>query len=203
MLLILIIVFIIPMACKVIPTLSRTYLMDDIRSKTFSIAAGTEIPIGEGGAILPDPIYEYISYAPNDWLEIGAAGHWGIGLFGVEAKVDVIDIFTDGLRVSAIIGGGISVASGSEDTGVALNASLCANMRMTESIELYAGIGGSSISQVPSVHAGVNIDLFRWLSISANAKLVINTQEKDPDPPAALMLSICPSLNFQTGDKSE
>jgi hypothetical protein len=170
--------------------------MDDIRKSHLAVSAGVEVPVGETGSILPDPIYEYVSYAPTDWLELGLAGHWFIQLIGIEAKIDVVDMFTDGSPVSALILGGVTIGPDSEETPLVINAGFAVNYGLSDNFEVFLGAGSSNISQVPSLHAGFNWIPFKWLELALGAKLAINTRDTDPDPPAVLMLSLCPSLNF-------
>lgn len=189
-------VFMISFSCAITPTLSRTHLMDDIRKSHLAVSAGVEVPVGETGSILPDPIYEYVSFAPTDWLELGLSGHWIIQLIGVEAKIDVIDILTDDSPVSALILGGANIGQDSEETPVIFNVGLAVNYGFSDHFEVFLGAGSSTISQIPSLHAGFNWIPFNWLELAVGAKLAINTRDTDPDPPVALMLSLCPSLNF-------
>ena len=184
------------LSCTIIPTIGKTHLYDDIREKTLSVTAATEIPIGEGGSVLPDPLYEYVSYAPTDWLEFGIAGHWGLGALGGEVKIDIIDIFANAPPFSLLIVGGVLAIPGSESGGAGVTVGVCANYRLGQRVEFYLGAGSSTVSQVPSVQLGANVHLLKWLALSANAKVVFNTRESDTEHPVVLMVSLAPSLNF-------
>ena len=170
--------------------------MDDIQEKTFSIAAGTEIPLGESSVVLPDPLYEYISYAPTDWFEFGLAGRYTIGLVGVDVKFDFVDMFTDGSPLSMMLIGGALFFTGG-GSAVVGHAGVAANYQVTSWLELYGGAATSTIFLVPVFQVGASISPVKWFSLSANLKLVLNTVESETETePLVALVSIAPSFNF-------
>lgn len=188
-------------SCVIIPTISQTHLIDDIRAKNLSVNAGIELPIGESPGVLPDVIYEYVSYAPTDWFEIGVAGHYGIAAMGADLAVDVVDIVTDDSPWSALIVGGVLLSTQGGSLVIA-HAGAAVNYRLNHFLELYASAGTNSPFFAPLFHIGANISPLRWLSLSANLKLAINTMldEDSSMSPLAVMVSFSPSLHFDLQD---
>ena len=184
-------------SCTIIPTISRTYLLDSIRPDTISVSVGTEVPLGESNDILPDPIYEYVSYAPNEWLEFGVAGHWGIALPAIEAKVDLLSAFGAKTPWSVLLHAGIGTPLSSDSTGVLIHGGVAGNYRLAPKFELYGAVGSSSISQIPVFQIGTAFTPINWLSLSGNLKIAVNTREDRTDSsPIAFMFSFSPSLVF-------
>lgn len=182
-------------SCVIIPTITHTHLADDIREDQFSIAAGVETVVGESPAILPDIAYGYVSYAPTDWLEVGAAAHYALALIGADIKIDLIGIVSDGSPWSAMLLGGAMVSP--SGGGLIVHAGIGGNYRVGERVEFFATAGTNSPFFVPMFQIGSNLTLLKWLSLSASAKLAVNTLEEGEDsPPVAFMVSISPSFNF-------
>ncbi|MBT3273478.1 MAG: hypothetical protein HN368_10000 [Spirochaetales bacterium] len=188
-------------SCLIIPTISETHLVDDIREKTFSITAGAEAPLGEPTLVLPDVLFEYLSYSPTDWFEFGLAGHYGIGLSGVDFKIDFVNMWDDESPWSAMLIGGALVPPGGGG-GFVAHAGAAVNYQVNNWLELYGCAATSTLFLVPVFHVGVSVSPFRWLSLAGNIKVVLNTVDTSGDnPPAALFFSIAPSFNF--GPKPE
>lgn len=187
-------------SCVIIPTISQTHLADDIQEKHLSVTAGVEQVIGETPGILPDMVYEYVSYAPTDWFEIGVAGHYAIALIGADFKLDLVDLAVDDSPWSALLmGGAMASPSGG---GFVFHGGAGLNYRLTDYLELYATAGVNAPFFVPMFHVGANVMPFEWLSLSANTKVAVNTiDDSEGNPPMALMVSVSPSLNFDLGDE--
>ncbi len=188
-------------SCVILPTISETHLMSDIDEHDLSISVGTEQPIGESNGILPDVMYEYVSYAPADWVEVGLAGHYSIALLGIDARFDIVDMFTDDSPISALILGGVLFFSGG--SGPVGHMGAAVNYRINRVVEVYAGAATSTLFFAPTFYLGTNINIFKWLSLAANMKLALNTVVEEDPPPAALMISVAPriSFNLEQGDK--
>ena len=182
-------------SCLILPTISETHLLSDIQEKELSISVGTEQLIGETGVILPDVLFEYISYSPTDWFEFGLAGHYSIALLGIDAKLDFVDMFTNDSPLSAMLLGGVLFFSGG--SGPIVHFGAAANYRINQVVELYAGAATSTLFFVPSFHLGTNLNIFDWLSLSANLKMALNLVESNADfPPVSFMLSVAPRVSF-------
>ncbi len=185
-------------SCTIIPTINRTRFMHDVRESRLSIAAGTELPLVEQTNMIPDPLYESITYAPTDWLEVGIEGHWGILLPALNAKVDLVDLaFDRELPVSVLIAAAGAIPLDAEDAELIGHGSIAVNYKPADYLEVYAGIGTSSLSRIPSIQAGANLLPLKWLSLAADLKVSIDTRYTDDDiSPVALMLSLSPGLSF-------
>lgn len=182
-------------SCLVLPTISESHLLSDIRENELSISVGTEQILGETSIFLPDILYEYISFAPADWFEFGLAGHYSVAFLGIDARIDFIDMFTDNNPLSAMLLGGVLFFSGG--SGPVVHFGTAANYRINSFVELYACAATSTLFFVPSFHVGTNVRVFDWLSLSANLKMVLNLLETNANyPPAAFMVSIAPKVSF-------
>ncbi len=191
-------------SCTIIPTVNRTRLMHDVRESRLSISAGTEIPLGEATNMVPDPLFETITYAPTDWLEVGIEGHWGIFIPALSTKVDLVNLaFNEDLPISILLSGAGALYFDDEDTGIFAHGSVAANYRPLDFLEVYAGVGSSTLSKIPSIQAGVNVLPVEWLSLAADLKISIDTLYTEDDTlPVALMISLSPGLSFDlSGDK--
>ncbi len=184
-------------SCTIIPTISRTPLLDRIRSDTLSVSLGVELPLGESNDVFPDPIYEYVSYAPTEWLEFGLAGHWGIALPTIETKVDLLSAFGVDTPWSLLLNAGVGTLLNADIRGILVHGGLAGNRSFSDRFEVYGGIGSSSLSQIPIIQLGAAITPLRWLSVSGNLKIAINTrQDRSDSNPVAFMFSLSPSLVF-------
>jgi len=182
-------------SCIILPTISETHLLSDIQEDELSISVGTEQPIGEAHVILPDVLFEYVSYAPADWVEFGLAGHYSVGLIGIDARFDVIDMFTDNSPLSGMIVGGVLFLSGG--SGPIVHFGAAANYRFNRTFEVYACAATSTLLFVPVFHFGTNINIFDWLSLSGNLKMGLNTFDANSSfPPVAFMFSVAPRISF-------
>ena len=182
-------------SCLILPTISETHLLSDIQEKELSISVGTEQLLGESSVFLPDVLYEYISFAPTDWFEFGLAGHYSVALLGIDARFDFVDMFTDDSPLSVMLLGGVLLFSGG--SGPIVHFGTAANYRINKFVEIYLCAATSTLFFVPSFHLGTNINIFEWLSLSANLKMALNVVEVNSDfPPAAFMLSVAPRISF-------
>ncbi len=182
-------------SCIILPTISETHLLSDIQEDELSITVGTDQLIGEPGIILPDVLYEYLSYAPADWVEFGIAGHYGIGFLGIDARFDIIDMFTDDNPLSAMLLGGALLFSGGSAPLAHFGGA--ANYKINRFVEVYAAAATSTLFFVPVFHIGTHVNIFDWLALSGNLKIAVNTVETNVDvPPAAIMISVAPRISF-------
>ena len=182
-------------SCLILPTISETHLLSDIQEKELSISVGTDQLIGESSVFLPDVLFEYISFAPTDWFEFGLAGHYSVALLGIDARLDFVDMFTEDSPISAMLLGGVLFLSGGPSPIVHFGTAV--NYRISRFVELYAGAATSTLFFVPSFHFGTNLNIFEWLSLSANLKIALNLVDTSSGyPPAAFMLSIAPRISF-------
>ena len=172
-------------------------MLSNIQEKELALNVGTEFPeqlIDEKYLILPDILFEYLSFAPTDWFEFGLAGHYTVALLGIDAKLDIVDMFTNDSPVSAMVLGGVQFFSGLQPVfhfGAAVNYSL------NRFVELYACAATSTITFFPVFHLGTNLNIFEWLSLSANLKTVYIGENTNTDSfPAAFMFSVAPRISF-------
>jgi hypothetical protein len=76
-------------------------MVKNIEAKTITILAGFEV--GDEGevAYLPDTLFEYIGYAPNDWIEFDIGGYYLFMVPMVEAKIDLAELLLKTEKLSA------------------------------------------------------------------------------------------------------
>ena len=129
--------------------------------------------------ILLDVLYEYISFAPTDWFEFGLVGHYSVALLGIDTIFDFVNMFTDDSPLSAMLLGGVLLFSGG--SGPIVHFGAAANYRINRFVELYACAATSTLFFVPSFHLGTNLNIFEWLSLSANLKMALNLIEANAD----------------------
>jgi hypothetical protein len=191
-------VFVLLASSCVTPTISETHLLSDIQEKELSLTVGTEFPeqiVGENHIILPDILFEYLSFAPTDWFEFGLAGHYTVALLGIDARLDFVDMFTNDSPLSAMLLGGVQFFSGGSPI---VHLGVAVNYRLHRIVELYVCGATSTITFVPVFHLGANLNIFEWLSLSANLKTVYVGEDANTDSfPAAFMLSVAPRLSFE------
>ena len=176
------------------PTITRTHLMKDIDKQSVTIGAGIEFELEENPGYWGDSFFGYVGYAPLDWLEIGIAGHSvALSIYpSLEAKIDVINMFTDCSPFSCVLMGGIGGLP--EDLFFA-HAGLAMNFRINQSLQLYLGAGTDSISDALNLQAGAYIAPIEWLGVSSNVKFVKGNEGTD------LMFSIAPLITLYLGGR--
>ena len=184
-------------SCKIIPTISRTTLMKDIQPKTLTVSAGIE-QSGESPTYLPDPLFGYVGYAPNDWIELGLGTHYATYLPAIEAKFDVLSFMDLTTPFSLLIMGGVGAFLGEGDGEESImpayfHGGLALNYTINKYIQLYAGAGSDIFSKALNLQVGGYISPFSWLGLSANAKFVAGGEG------STLMFSIAPALTFNLG----
>jgi hypothetical protein len=169
--------------------------MKDIDKSSITIGAGSDVELTENPAYSGDWLFGYFGYAPLDWLEFGIASHIvDITIYpAVEAKIDVIDIFSDSSRFSCLLMGGIGGLPGDLSF---YHAGLTMNLRLSQYLQLYLGAGSDSISKALNLQAGAYLVLLKWLGISMNFKLVTGPEGTE------LMPSVAPLATFRL-DKGE
>ena len=171
--------------------ITRTHLVKDIQRSTITAAVGMEFFKGslsgstEGLAYAGEALFGYFGYSPFDWLELGIAVHndWLRFVPAVEAKIDVVDLFTDSSRISCLLAGGIGYVP---DDSPWYHGGAAVNFRVNQRLQLCLGAGSDSWSQALSLQAGVYVVLLDWLGLSTNFKLVCGPQGMEP------MLSVAP-----------
>lgn len=184
-------------SCLTLPTstVTRTHLMKDIDKSTITAVAGIEFELTEDTEYIGDSLFGYFSYAPWDWLEFGIAGHeLNQGLYpSVDAKIDAVDIFSDSLRLSFLLMGGIG---GVPDDLFFYHGGLAVNYRLNPNVQLYLGAGSDSISEALIFHAGAYFIPMESVGIFANFKLVTGREGTE------VMFSMAPSATFRAGKAS-
>jgi hypothetical protein len=140
-----------------------------------------ELDLNENPAYAGDSLFGYLGYAPFDWLELGLGAHVvSLQLVpSIEAKVDLVDMFSDDSRFSF---------GGLPNELLFYQAGLGVNFRIRGPLQLYLGAGSDSISTAMSLQAGVFVRPLKSLGVSANAKLVIGREG------TALAFSIAPLI---------
>ncbi len=181
-------------SCITLPTatVTRTHLMKDIDKSTITTVAGVEFELTDDPEYMGDSLFGYFSYAPWDWLELGIAGHaLTLGLYpSVDAKIDVVDIFTDSSRFSCLLMGGVG---GLPEDLFFYHGGLTMNYRLDQYVQLYLGAGSDSISEALIFQAGAYIVPLKSVGISTNLKLVTGRDGTD------LMFSVAPLATFSVG----
>ena len=181
-------------SCITLPTstVTRTHLMKDIDKSTITTVAGVEWELTDDPEYIGDSLFGYCSYAPWDWLEFGIAGHiLNLGLYpSVDAKIDVVDIFTDSRRFSCLLMGGVG---GLPEDLFFYHGGLTMNFRLNQYVQLYLGAGSDSISEALIFQAGAYIVPLKSVGISTNLKLVTGRDGTD------LMFSVAPVATFSVG----
>ncbi|UCF98891.1 MAG: hypothetical protein JSV89_04960 [Spirochaetaceae bacterium] len=164
-------------------SITRTHLMKDIDPASVTIGIGMEF-VSED----PDPLYNadflfgYLGYAPFDWSEFGIAFHtaWISFFPAVEAKIDLVDIFTDASRISCLLMGGIGAYSKDDGFDPIYHGGIAVNFRPKRSQQLYAGAGTDSLAKALNLQVGLYFELLDWLGLSMNFKLVIGPDGTEP-----------------------
>ncbi len=181
-------------SCITLPisTVTRTHLMKDIDKSTITAVAGAEFELAEDFEYVGDSLFGYCSYAPWDWLEFGIASHiLNLGLYpSVDAKIDVVDIFTDSRRFSCLLMGGVG---GLPEDLFFYHGGLTMNYRLNQYVQLYLGSGSDSVSEALIFQAGAYIVPMKSVGISTNLKLVTGRDGTE------LMFSMAPMATFRLG----
>jgi hypothetical protein len=159
--------------------ITRTFLLKDIERTSITAGIGAEFELVKNPAYLGDNLFGYLGYAPLDWLELGLGAHTARLriLPSVEAKIDLVRIFSDSSRVSCLLMGGVG---GLPDELFFGQAGLGLNMRMSRLLQLYLAAGSDTISKAASLQAGAFVRPLKSLGIAANAKLVIGPEGLTP-----------------------
>jgi len=181
-------------SCITLPTstVTRTHLMKDIDKSTITAVAGVEFELTEDSDYIGDSLFGYFSYAPWDWLEFGIAGHTlNLDKYpSVDAKIDVVDIFTDSKQFSCLLMGGVG---GLPDDLFFYHGGLTMNNRLNRYVQLYLGAGSDSISEALIFQAGAYFIPMESVGIFTNFKLVAGRDGTE------LMFSMAPVATFITG----
>jgi len=159
--------------------ITRTHLLKDSERASVTVALGMELDLTENPAYMGDSLFGYLGYAPFDWLELGL-GAYAVSLRfvpSIEAKVDLVDMFSDDSRISLLLMGGFG---GLPNELLFYQAGLGVNFRISRPLQLYLGAGSDSISTAMSLQAGAFLTLLKSLGVSANAKLVIGREGTAP-----------------------
>lgn len=180
-------------SCLTLPTstVTRTHLMKDIDKSTITTVAGVEFELTEDNEYVGDSLFGYFSYAPWDWFEFGIAAHaLNLDLYpSVDAKIDMINIFTDSRRLSCLLMGGVG---GLPDDLFFYHGGLTMNFRLDRYVQLYLGAGSDSISEALIFQAGAYFALMESVGILTNLKLVAGQEGTE------LMFSMAPLGTFST-----
>ena len=155
-------------------TVTRAHLMQDIVESHTTIGVGTEFPVQENLDYAGDLYYLYYGYALYDWLEIDVTLHSCLGAPypSVEAKIDILDIFTDSNRLSALLMGGIGLVIGGDIAAIVYHGGGAVTYRASEYWQLYLGVGSDSISKAFNLQTGVYFNTKKWFGFSAGFNLV-------------------------------
>ena len=154
------------------------------------MVAGIEFELTKDPEYRGDSFFGYCSYTPWDWAEIGIAGHT-VDLTlcpSVDAKIDIVDIFTDSNRFSCLLMGGAGGLAGGRSF---YHGGLAVNFRLDQHVQLYLGSGSDSISEAWIVHAGAFIAVLESLGIFTNLKLATGQAGTE------LMFSLAPLAAFR------
>jgi hypothetical protein len=173
--------------------ITRTHLMKDIEESSVTIGVGTEwLKEEPEPAYNADFLYVYLGYSPLDFLEFGIALHsiWLDFYYLGEAKIDLVDIFTDQKRVSCILMGGAGGRWVEGSFDLLYHGGVAVNYRVDDRMQLYFGAGSDSDSAALNLQAGIYAVALKWLGISFNAKLVTGPKGTEP------MISIAPLAVF-------
>lgn len=159
--------------------ITRTHLLKDSERASVTVALGLELDLNENPAYAGDSLFGYLGYAPFDWLELGLGAHVvSLQLVpSIEAKVDLVDMFSDDSRISFLLMSGFG---GLPNELLFYQAGLGVNFRIRGPLQLYLGAGSDSISTAMSLQAGVFVRPLKSLGVSANAKLVIGREGTAP-----------------------
>lgn len=177
------------------PSFSRAYMSRDIREGSFSGGAGVEFqPFKEYSGYSPDFAAPFVSFAPYDWLEMSFAGHVLLLVPTLDARVDLIDMFTDDLPVSLFIMGGANPFIKEEPFMYHYGA--MANFRPAPGIEVYAGAGTDAVSDAWAVEGGVHWQPLEWLGFTTGGKWVLGPKGYDD-----WFLYVSPVFTWQGGHK--
>ena len=163
--------------------------MKDIEAKTVTISAGFEKGAEDDIAYWPDLFFEYLGYAPNDWLEFGIAGHYLFHVPMVEAKVDLAELLLKAEKFSLMPTIGIGPVS---DEDFPAQAGLIANYRLGEKWQVYTGAGTDLLSEALNLQVGAYWTPKPWFGLTANAKLVAG------DKGTSGMISVSPVFLVHT-----
>jgi len=170
-------------------TVTRSHLMKDMVESYTTVEVGTEFPLRKNPSYVSDLYFGYYGYAPYDWLEIGVTVHscFAVPYPSFEAKIDVIDIFTDSRRLSFIVMGGIGLVL-AEDIGVLVyHGGGAVNYRLSQYWQLYLGAGTDSISEAFNLQTGVYFATRKWLGFSMGFNLVAGSEGIELIPSLALV----------------
>lgn len=150
--------------------ITRTHLMKDIDKSSITIGAGLEAELTENPVYSADWLFGNFGYAPLDWLEFGVAIHV-LSLIicpSVEAKIDLVDIFTDFSHFSCILMGGIGGFTDDEEFYLIYHGGMAVNLRLNQYWQLYLGAGSDSLSEALKVQ--LSPDRVYFLSRSASKR---------------------------------
>ena len=170
-------------------TITRSHLMKDIVESHTTVGVGTEFPFREDPSYVSDLYYVYYGYAPYDWLEIDLTLHscFAAPYPAVEAKIDIIDIFTDSGRLSTIVMGGIGFALAEDIAALVYHGGGAVNYRLSQYWQLYLGMGSDSISKAFNLQAGAYFATRKWFGISMGFSLVTGSAGIELTPSLALL----------------
>ena len=192
---VLVLLFVLAAACSyAMPStessVTRTHLMRDTEASTLVVAVGLEPPLGEDDKYTSDSLFGYLGYAPCRWLEAGVAAHYlSFGLYpAVDAKIDLMEIFTDNTRWSGMLMGGIGGLPKDPDYPLFFHGGAAVNVRMKHWLQLYAGAGSDSVAKALALQTGAYVAPFEWLGASVNFKLVIGSKGVEPMASAAVFV---------------
>jgi hypothetical protein len=172
-------------------SVTRTHLMKDIDESTVVIGVGIE-SFREDPAYMSDTYIGYLGYAPCEWLEVGFALHCLTVMFypSLDAKIDLMEIFTDSSRLSCMLMGGIGGLPWDEDYPLFFHGGAAVNYRLARWLQLYAGAGSDSVATALVMQAGVFLAPLKWLGASVNFKLSIGSEGVEPTISAVPLLVI-------------
>jgi hypothetical protein len=170
-------------------SVTRTHLMKDTAASTLVVAAGLE-PYGDNAEYMSDTLFGYIGYAPFRWLEAGLAAHYlSFGLYpSLDAKIDLMEFFSDDTRWSCMLMGGVGGLPKDPDYPLFFHGGAAVNYQMNHWLQLYAGAGGDSVADALALQTGAYVNPFKWLGASANFKLVIGSAGIVPMASTALFV---------------
>ena len=171
-------------------SVTRTHLMKDTEASTLVVVAGLEPEFCENDAYMSDSLFGYVGYAPFRWLEAGVAAHvLSFGLYpSVDAKIDLMELFSDSTRWSFMLMGGVGGLPKDPDYPLFFHGGAAVNYQMNHWLQLYAGAGADSVAKALALQTGAYVNPFKWLGASANFKLVIGVEGVVPMASAALFV---------------
>ena len=155
-------------------TVTKAHLMKDIDESHTIVGVGSELPFIEDADYVGDLYYLYYGYALRDWVEIDLTLHSVLAFPypAVEVKIDAMDIFTNSRRLSTLVMGGVGIAFDSEVAEMVYHGGLAVTYQLGECWQIYAGLGGDSLSDAINLQAGAYYATRKWFGMSMGFSLV-------------------------------